>query len=61
VVLNKDGSLQRAAEFRGPDLDAATDAQVAAAATRVNGALRRLGQVERPMSGPDVMASIEAV
>jgi len=43
VVLNKDGSFQRTAEFRGPDLDSATDAQVAAVAGRLNGALRRLG------------------
>jgi type IV secretion system protein VirB4 len=43
LVLNKDGSFQRTAEFRGPDLDSATDAQVAAVASRLNGALRRLG------------------
>jgi type IV secretion system protein VirB4 len=43
VVLNKDGSFQRTAEFRGPDLDSATDAEVAAVAARLNGALRRLG------------------
>jgi type IV secretion system protein VirB4 len=43
VVLNKDGSFQRTAEFRGPDLDSATDAEVAAVAARLNSALRRLG------------------
>jgi type IV secretion/conjugal transfer VirB4 family ATPase len=43
VVLNKDGSFQRTAEFRGPDLDSATDGEVAAVAARLNGALRRLG------------------
>ncbi|MBI1687042.1 conjugal transfer protein TrbE [Caulobacter hibisci] len=43
VVLNKDGSFQRTAEYRGPDLDSATDAEVAAVAARLNGALRRLG------------------
>ncbi|WP_343699211.1 conjugal transfer protein TrbE [Caulobacter sp.] len=43
VVLNKDGSFQRTAEFRGPDLDSSTDAKVAAVAARLNGALRRLG------------------
>ena len=42
VVLNKDGSFQRTAEFRGPDLDSSTDAKVAAVAARLNGALRRL-------------------
>lgn len=43
VVLNKDGSFQRTAEFRGPDLDSATDAEVAAVAARLNNTLRRLG------------------
>ena len=43
VVLNKDGGFQRSAEFRGPDLDSSTDAEVAAVAARLNGALRRLG------------------
>jgi type IV secretion/conjugal transfer VirB4 family ATPase len=43
VILNKDGSFQRTAEFRGPDLDSATDAEVAAVAARLNSALRRLG------------------
>lgn len=43
VVLNKDGSFQRTARFRGPDLDSAGDAEVAAVAARLNGALRRLG------------------
>ncbi|PVM92706.1 conjugal transfer protein TrbE [Caulobacter endophyticus] len=43
VVLNKDGGFQRTAAFRGPDLDSSTDAEVAAVAARLNGALRRLG------------------
>jgi type IV secretion system protein VirB4 len=43
VVLNKDGSFQRAARFRGPDLDSATAAELVAAAGRLNNALRRLG------------------
>lgn len=43
VVLNKDGSFQRSARFRGPDLDSATPAELAATAARLNGALRRLG------------------
>ena len=30
VVLNKDGSFQRTARFRGPDLDSATPAELAA-------------------------------
>ena len=28
VVLNKDGSFQRSARFRGPDLDSATPAEL---------------------------------
>ncbi|RJL07344.1 conjugal transfer protein TrbE [Paracoccus aestuarii] len=43
VVLNKDGSLQRTARFRGPDLDSAVAAELVAVAARLNGAFRRLG------------------
>src|SRR5438105_11646695 len=43
VVLNKDGSLQRTARFRGPDLDSATPAELVAITARLNNALRRLG------------------
>jgi type IV secretion/conjugal transfer VirB4 family ATPase len=43
VVLNKDGSFQRTARFRGPDLDSATPAQLVATTARLNNALRRLG------------------
>lgn len=43
VVLNKDGSLQRSARFRGPDLDSASDHDLTATAARLNNALRRLG------------------
>ena len=43
VVLNKDGSLQRTSQFRGPDLDSATDAELVAVCARVNNALKRLG------------------
>ena len=32
VVLNKDGSFQRTARFRGPDLDSAVPAELAAGA-----------------------------
>jgi type IV secretion system protein TrbE len=43
VVLNKDGSFQRTARFRGPDLDSATPAALVATTARLNNALRRLG------------------
>src|SRR3954452_22508899 len=43
VILNKDGSFQRTARFRGPDLESATPAELVAAAARLNNALRRLG------------------
>ncbi|TPK84558.1 conjugal transfer protein TrbE [Mesorhizobium sp. B2-4-17] len=43
VVLNKDGSLQRTANFRGPDLDSAVAAELVAVASRINNAFRRLG------------------
>ncbi|WP_158817411.1 conjugal transfer protein TrbE [Methylocapsa sp. S129] len=43
VILNKDGSFQRSARFRGPDLDSATSAELVAITGRLNNALRRLG------------------
>ncbi|KCZ51260.1 conjugal transfer protein TrbE [Hyphomonas pacifica] len=43
VILNKDGSLQRTARFRGPDLDSATPSELVAVSGRLNSALRRLG------------------
>ena len=43
VILNKDGSFQRTAKFRGPDLDSSTPAELVAITARLNNALRRLG------------------
>ena len=43
VLLNKNGSFQRTARFRGPDLDSATPAELVATTARLNSALRRLG------------------
>ena len=43
IILNKDGSLQRTARFRGPDLDSATAAELVAITSRLNNSLRRLG------------------
>jgi len=43
VVLNKDGSFQRTARIRGPDLDSATPAELVGVTGRLNSALRRLG------------------
>jgi type IV secretion system protein TrbE len=43
VVLNKDGSFQRSARFRGPDLDSSTESELVATSARLNNALRRLG------------------
>ena len=43
VILNKDGSFQRTAKFRGPDLDSSTPAELVATTSRLNNALRRLG------------------
>jgi len=43
IVLNKDGSFQRTAGFRGPDLDSAVPAELVAVAGRLNNAFRRLG------------------
>ncbi len=43
VVLNKDGSFQRTARYRGPDLDSATAHELVAFSARVNNALKRFG------------------
>ncbi|WP_448954907.1 conjugal transfer protein TrbE [Labrys neptuniae] len=43
IVLNKDGSFQRTARFRGPDLDSAVPAELVAVADRLNNVFRRLG------------------
>src|SRR5579863_9418986 len=43
VILNKGGSFQRSALFRGPDLDSSTPAELVAITGRLNNALRRLG------------------
>ncbi|MFE8874159.1 conjugal transfer protein TrbE [Acetobacter persici] len=43
IVLNKDGSFQRTARIRGPDLDSATPAELIGVTGRLNNALRRLG------------------
>ncbi len=43
IVLNKDGAFQRTLQFRGPDLDSATPAELMGASHRLNNALRRFG------------------
>lgn len=43
IILNKDGSFQRTLQFRGPDLESSTEAQLVAATARLNNALKRLG------------------
>lgn len=43
IVLNKDGSFQRTASFRGPDLESATTAELIQTTARLNNAFKRLG------------------
>lgn len=43
VVLNKDGGFQRTFQYRGPDLESATDAELMGACARLNNVLKRLG------------------
>jgi len=43
VILNKDGSFQRTARYRGPDLDSATQSELIAISARINDALKRFG------------------
>ena len=52
VILNKDGSFQRTAKFRGPDLNSSTPAELVAITSRLNNALRRLGTAGRSSSKP---------
>lgn len=43
IVLNKDGSFQRTAAFRGPDLESSTGQELVSACARINNALKRFG------------------
>lgn len=43
VVLNKDGSFQRTARFRGPDLESSTGEGLVSVCARINNILRRYG------------------
>ncbi len=43
IVLNKDGAFQRTLQFRGPDLDSSTLAELDGASRRVNNAIKRFG------------------
>ena len=43
VVLNKVGSFQATAEFRGPDLFSSTEQELDVVSSQINNALKRLG------------------
>jgi type IV secretion system protein VirB4 len=43
VILNKDGSFQRTARYRGPDLGSTTPGGLVQATARINNVLRRFG------------------
>jgi type IV secretion system protein TrbE len=43
IVLNKDGSFQRLAKYRGPDLESATEAELIGVTARINNVLKRFG------------------
>lgn len=44
IILNKDGSFQRTAKFRGPDLDSSVPSELSAISQRLSSAFRRLGE-----------------
>ena len=44
IVLNKDGSFQRTAKFRGPDLNSSVPSELISVSQRLNSAFRRLGE-----------------
>ena len=50
IILNKDGSFQRTAKFRGPDLDSAVPAELVAIAGRLNNACAVSNPVGRFLS-----------
>ncbi len=43
VILNKDGSFQKTARFRGPDVRSSTPEELVSFVARVNNVFRRLG------------------
>jgi type IV secretion system protein TrbE len=43
IVLNKDGSFLRLAQYRGPDLESATEAELIGETARINNVLKRFG------------------
>jgi len=43
VILNKDGSFQKSARFRGPDVRSATPEELISFAARANNVFKRLG------------------
>ena len=44
IVLNKDGSFQATARFRGPDVRSSTPEELVSFAARTNNVFRRLGR-----------------
>ena len=62
VILNKDGSFQRSARFRGPDLDSATPAELVAASRVWVRAKAEAGfaLIEEPIPAED-LAAVHAV
>ncbi len=43
IILNKDGSFQRTAKFRGPDLESSTEEGLVAVCARFNDVMKRFG------------------
>jgi type IV secretion/conjugal transfer VirB4 family ATPase len=43
IILNKDGSFLRLAQYRGPDLESATEAELIGVTARINNVLKRFG------------------
>jgi type IV secretion system protein TrbE len=61
VVLNKDGSFQRTARFRGPDLDSATPSELVAITGRLNNADLGLAAAARGRGARRILAIREQI
>ena len=71
VVLNKDGSFQKTARFRGPDVRSSTPDELVSFVARANNVFRRLGsgwaiyieaeRTERRRNGPQGLRQSDGV
>ena len=61
IVLNKDGSFQRSARFRGPDLDSATPSAIVAASRSGSALTSAKNAPSRQSLGHEMWREVAAV